>query len=234
MAAKRTSSPRRGSRPKAKRTRRTAEQAQSAILDAAERRIRETGPDGIRLQELAADVGVSHPAILHHFGSREALIEAVVTRAMGQLEGELVRAMAADAVGEAQAAEMLERVFEVLGDRGYGRIMAWVVLSGHRPMEERSIRTIAEAVHARRLVEHADRGSEPPFEDSLFTVLCGALAMFGDAVAGREMRRSAGLKPDASAKRFRRWLARLLLDHLDAPVSGQPRTLEKPPNSRLG
>jgi AcrR family transcriptional regulator len=209
----------------AKRTRRTAEQAKNAILDAAEQQLREAGPAAIRLQEVAAAVGVSHPAILHHFGSREALIEAVVQRAMQQLQGDLIHAVTADTVDETQAADMLERVFDVLGERGYGRIMAWVLLSGHRPVEEDSIRTIALAIHGRRCAEHARRGSEPPFEDSLFTVLCAALAMFGDAVAGREMRRSAGLDPDPSAKRFRRWLAKLLLTHLDAAVTettGQP------------
>ena len=59
---------------KPKRVRRTAEEAKMMILDAAERRLRELGPAGIKLQELAADVGVSHPAILHHFGSRDRLV----------------------------------------------------------------------------------------------------------------------------------------------------------------
>ena len=63
--------------PKPKRIRRTASEAKSMILDAAEKRLREFGPAGIKLQELAADVGVSHPAILHHFGSRDDLVEAV-------------------------------------------------------------------------------------------------------------------------------------------------------------
>jgi AcrR family transcriptional regulator len=215
VAAKRTSTPRR-----AKRTRRSAEEARSAILDAAEVRLRSVGPAGIRLQQVARDVGVSHPAILHHFGSREGLVEAVVGRAMSQLEEELVQAVGDDIVLEDKAAEMLERVFTVLGERGYGRIMAWVLLSGHRPGEERTIGTIARAVHARRCAlhaeKHAEKDSVPSFDDTLFTVLCAALASFGDAVAGPEMRRSAGLT-DTSAKPFRRWLARLLIEHLDAP-----------------
>ena len=57
------------------RVRRTAEDARAAILDAAERRLGATGPGGIRLQEVAADVGVSHSTVLHHFGSREGLVE---------------------------------------------------------------------------------------------------------------------------------------------------------------
>lgn len=207
MAGKRTSKP--------KRVRRTAEEARAAILDATERLLREVGPAGVRLQEVAADVGVSHPAILHHFGSREALVEAVVQRAIGQLEAELLQAVTSDAVDELHTAEMLERVFEVLGDRGYGRIMAWVIMSGDRAIEERSIQTIAQAVHARRCSRHPDR--ELSFEDTQFTVLCAAMTMFGDAVAGNEMHTSAGASYDTSAKRFRQWFAKLLLDHLDLP-----------------
>jgi AcrR family transcriptional regulator len=202
-----------------KRTRRTAVEARAAILDAAEKRLLSVGPAGIRLQDVAADVGVSHPAVLHHFGSREALVEAVIQRAMGQLEAELVEVLTAQPIGEMEAADILERTFRVLGDRGWGRIMAWMLLSGHVPDERRQLAAIARAVHARRLQEHAGREAEPSYEDTLFSVLCGALAMFGDAVAGPAMRKSGGL-PEKSAPRFRRWLAALLLDHLDRSPDG--------------
>jgi AcrR family transcriptional regulator len=203
-------------RPKPKkRTRRTAEEAQSAILDATERRLRDVGPAGVRLQDIARDVGVSHPAILHHFGSREALVEAVVLRAIEQLQTELLEAVTAHDVDEAHTAEMLERVFQVLGDRGYGRIMAWVIMSGHQPLAERAIQTVAHAVHARRCQEHPEK--EPSYEDTLFTVLAAAFTMFGDAVAGRELHQSAGMNYTTSGKRFRQWFAALLLQHLDGP-----------------
>jgi AcrR family transcriptional regulator len=41
---------------------------------------------GLRLQDIAADVGISHPAVLHHFGSREALVHAVIQRAILSLQ----------------------------------------------------------------------------------------------------------------------------------------------------
>ena len=50
-----------------KRVRRTKEEAQRVILDAAEERLANGGPEALRLQDIAADVGISHPAILHHF-----------------------------------------------------------------------------------------------------------------------------------------------------------------------
>ncbi|MGH7329781.1 MAG: TetR/AcrR family transcriptional regulator, partial [Polyangiaceae bacterium] len=56
------------------RRRLDAEAARKLILDATERRLVRVGPSGIRLQEVAKDAGVSHPTVLHHFGSRELLV----------------------------------------------------------------------------------------------------------------------------------------------------------------
>ena len=41
-----------------KRVRRTKEEAQRVILDAAEERLAKGGPEALRLQDIAADVGV--------------------------------------------------------------------------------------------------------------------------------------------------------------------------------
>src|SRR5258708_15767917 len=81
------------------RKRRTAEEARVAILDAAERRLVASGPAGIRLQEVADDVGVSHPTVLHHFGSREALVRDVCDRQYPAIRADLGEAMAASAGG---------------------------------------------------------------------------------------------------------------------------------------
>src|SRR5258705_13764602 len=61
----------------AKRIRRTTEAARRAILEAAERRLIEDGPDGVRVQHIAADLGMTGEALHYHFVSREALIDSV-------------------------------------------------------------------------------------------------------------------------------------------------------------
>ena len=61
----------------AKRIRRTTEAARRAILEAAERRLIEDGPEGVRVQHIAADLGMTGAALHYHFGSREALIDSV-------------------------------------------------------------------------------------------------------------------------------------------------------------
>jgi AcrR family transcriptional regulator len=209
------------------RRRRPAEEARRAILDAAEKRLREGGPAGIRLQEIARDVGISHPAILHHFGSREGLMRAVIERALGALDRDLLAAFEADRAADVDANALLERAFETLGDRGHARLVAWLALSGEgeapRGDTGRFLRRLAEATHALR--PPGARRTAAGFEDTQFAVLLAAAALFGEAIVGPQMRRSAGLAGDRDAsRRFRRWLADLLLRHLSsAPVAPSRR-----------
>jgi AcrR family transcriptional regulator len=197
--------------PRRKRSRRSAEEARRLILEAAERHLAEAGPDGIRLQQIAAEVGVSHPAILHHFGSREELLREVVNGALARLEGELLRALThAGEQDELALADMIERASGVLETQGHGRVVAWLLLSGRavEPSTTR-LRTIAQAAHARR----TPGPGAPDFEDTVFRTLLVALALFGEAVAGKQMRRSAGLENDSGAeRRFHAWLARFLAE----------------------
>src|SRR5271156_1126604 len=110
------------------RKRRTAEEARSAILDAAGRRLAAAGPAGIRLQEVAADVGVSHPTVLHHFGSREGLIEAVVARALDSLHAGLLEAVQAPEKGTDAVEALLDRVADTMVNGGHARTFLWLAL----------------------------------------------------------------------------------------------------------
>jgi AcrR family transcriptional regulator len=191
------------------RKRRTAEQARSAILDAAERRLVAGGPGAIRLQEVAADVGMSHPTVLHHFGSREGLIEAVVVRALDSLRAVLVATVRASPERPGQVEAMLDGVFEALVDAGHGRAFLWLALSGYAPtVEELRVRSVAEAVHEVRKERRKQAGKRvPPFEDTYFTVLLPALALLSLSVIGHED------DPEGPA-RFRAWLAKMIHRHL--------------------
>jgi AcrR family transcriptional regulator len=192
------------------RRRRTAEQARSAILDAAEKRLVAAGPGAIRLQEVAADVGVSHPTVLHHFGSREGLVEAVVVRALDSLKAVLlaaVRSSTPDQPGQVEA--MLDNVFSALVEGGHGRAFLWLALSGYVPTgDELRVRSVADAVHEVRKERHKAMGLRvPPPEDTYFTVLLPALALLSMSVMGHE-------DDPTGPGRFRAWLAKLIHEHL--------------------
>src|SRR5260370_1498223 len=61
-----------------KRIRRSPEASKLAILEAAERRLIKDGPDGVRVQRIAADLGMTDAALHYHFGNREALVKALM------------------------------------------------------------------------------------------------------------------------------------------------------------
>lgn len=176
---------------------------------------------------MAADAGVSHPLILHHFGSREGLLRALVRRALLALQQDVLAAITARPGEEVDVRAILDRVFHTLADEGHARLLAGLLLSGRAlggpGLEGQLLRSVAEASHARRRAYfEAARQAPPAFEDSLFTILLVAIALFGDALLGAQMRASAGLAEDPEAgRRFRVWLARLLEEHMTR--AGPPR-----------
>lgn len=217
----------------APRQRRSAEDARREILDAAERRLVDAGPAALRLQDIAADVGISHPTVLHHFGSREALVQAVVERAIHGLEQDLLRALVASTADTDHGVALLDRVFDTLAARGHARLLAWLILSGHAPLgaaASANWAAIAEVTHAERL-RRSSAARPPSFEDTRFTIVLSALALFGQAIAGPPTFVSAGLGDDPSTPtRFRHWLAGVLHAHLLGP--GLDTGSAAPPASR--
>lgn len=208
--------------PKTKRTRRTAEDAKRVILDAAEKRLRELGPGGIKLQEIARDVGVSHPAILHHFGSRDGLMEAVVRRALFSLRNTVLDQVRQQMRGEVDLPAILDLVFGIVAERGHARLIAWLILEGTRLRDEtRYLRGLAEAGHVRMVEGGWTEEREFGFEDMLFTVMLVGMTALGAGVAGEVLRYSSGLEDDPDAEaRFRSWFSRLLTQYLGGVVGG--------------
>ncbi len=197
------------------RRRRTAEEARREILDAAQKRLTAGGPEAVRLQEVAADVGISHSAVLHHFSSREGLLEALALRAMGDLNEELLETIEH---GDAATDAYLDRVFETLSNAGHARLLAWRSLSGRgqsEPLERQHMRELIDAAH-RRIDDQARRIGAPVVPDRDETAFCmrlASVAMFGDAIIGTDLNRSSGMDEN-DQRRFRRWLGELLTARL--------------------
>jgi AcrR family transcriptional regulator len=201
--------------------RRSAEEAQRLILDAAEKRLREGGPEAIRLQDIALDVGISHPAILHHFASRDGLTQALEHRAMRRLEAELVEVLATQPARGETAIDVIERAFATLGDAGHARMLAWRVLqsaSAEPKVEETLLRALADLLHERRVEAAAtERRAAPSPQDTEFVVRLAAAAMLGDGIFAPFLDASFGRANDpARQRRFREWFARLLALHTGA------------------
>jgi AcrR family transcriptional regulator len=203
------------------RRRRTAEEARREILDVAEARFLAGGPAALRLQEIAAEVGVSHPTILHHFGSREGLVRAVATRGLESLQAEVMAVLSERDVQRIDVPALVQRVFATLGERGQARMLAWLALSEGPDGGALSgpptplLRGLSDIVHARR--KEVWSGSEPcpTEEDTRFSMMLIAMALLSDALLGDGLRASSGFGHDpAAAGRFHVWLAELLVRHL--------------------
>jgi AcrR family transcriptional regulator len=201
--------------PTAPRRRRTAEESRGAIMDAAERQLVAAGPGGIRLQDVARDVGVSHPTVLHHFGSREGLVDAVVSRALDALHADVAAALRDASAGEDQVAAMLDGVAAALSSRGQGRALMWLALASPEPhRDDLRLKEQADAVHALRRVRYPD-AREAPLEDSQFLVVLAASTMLAQSVLGAHLLHGVGARGSKAPARFRAWLARLLVEHVE-------------------
>ena len=203
------------------RVRRTAEDARTAILDVTEQQLVSAGPAGIRLQDVAREVGVAHPTILHHFGSRDRLVEAVIKRRVTAMNEEVLRALVVppgEPPGDAHAVALFERLFQMFGPGGHARVLAFLALEGRVPgADPESLLPVAKVAHATRLAIRTSTTPPPTLEDTHFTLLLAAFGLFGEAIVGPLFRGEPEDAPDEdTSRRFRAWLARLILAHLEA------------------
>ncbi len=209
------------------RVRRTAEDARNAILDATEQRLVQSGPAGIRLQEVAADVGVAHTTILHHFGSRERLVAEVVKRRIDALNAEVLSVVARGNVEGDVVPQLLRRLFTTFADEGHARVTAFLALEGSRNPSIDGVLPLMRALHAMRLL----RGVKSDPQDSEFLVLLTTFALFGEAVAGPLFRAEDPGAPDSAAReRFIEGLTRFVQSQLE-PTSAAPEVSADPARS---
>jgi len=195
-----------------KRSRRRPEEARRLILDSARELIARAGPEGLRLQEIAAAAGISHPLILHHFGSREGLVRALTQEAAAELRDKLIASMGSP---DYSLEQQLDRVFEAFQD-GLAQRLAWLATidpEGGAAGTAMIMRDIADQVHARRVAASpGDLAPERADTEALIHLI--AVAAFGDAIFGPRLRRSAGLPATRQGeRRFRAWLAALIREH---------------------
>lgn len=174
------------------RRRRTAQAARDEILAIAGEALAAEGPAAVSLDGVARAVGVSRQAVLHHFGSREGLLRAVVERAWTGLFADL------GALGEASSiAALVDRIDDVARRRGNARIGAWLLLSGEGLPDDVFVGALAGLPEKLRLADPEARA----------VLLMVGAALFGDAIFGGRLRQALGVPDDeASRAAFRAFL----------------------------
>jgi AcrR family transcriptional regulator len=199
-----------------RRVRRTPEEAKRLILETAQVLVARTGPQGLRLQDIAAEAGISHPLILHHFGSRAGLMRALTRKAAAELKDRLVTAMTQP---EYTIGQQLDQVFDAFRG-GLAQRLAWLAAEdpdGGPANNAMILREIADTLHARRVAAAAP-GATIARDDTEWLIHLVATSAFGEAMYGAQLRRSAGIEGgEESARQFRTWFAALIRGH------GRPR-----------
>ena len=197
------------------RRRRSPEVAREEILNAAQRLLSRGGPDAIRLQDIARDVGISHPTILHHFGSRDGLIEALDARAIHALTADVARILQSDE--EPQTGELVERVAETMDQQGLARLIAlWAMREPDGPsrLEETDpaalVADVSELIRTR--LDEIEGIKADRLEAISFRVRLAVFAMFGQALIGDALSPVTGQERNAERYRFRQWFSEILLD----------------------
>lgn len=206
-----------------KRIRRTPEEARVLILDAAEKTMGRDGPAALRLQDVAKEAGVSHPTILHHFGSREGLVKALHLRALEKLRTDLLAQMASSQ----SANDGVARSFAAFRD-GMAQRMLWLMQSSDTDVRLTDgpplIDQIAQSLHALR-VSFAPPGAVVDYEDSRAVAHLVTVAGVGDALIGPKLRELSGQDEVAGRTYFERWLSQLINLHVrdyHAKLGGAP------------
>jgi len=196
---------------KEKRVRRSPEEARRLILDAAEKAVGTQGPAGLRLQDVAREAGVSHPTILHHFGSREGLIRALNVRAAEDLTRSLLGGM-----GEGGGGGGIAKVFAAYRN-GLAERTVWLIQAGAMPEPQQSplLAQVLETMQAMRR-KFARPGQEPDPADSRNILNLVAVAALGDALIGQRLRAGSGAAEPGAAADFEKFVAELVEGYLRA------------------
>lgn len=183
---------------KPRRRRRTPEEARREAITSARKLLLSGGPDAMTLAAVAADIGVTHANLIHHFGSAAGLQSAL----MGSMVLDLTEALDAAIVrlrtDEGAPLELVNSVFDAFASGGAGRLAAWIALSGdlsHLEPVREAVLALVAAVQ-----EKFSDDSEVARQKISSAVLFIALSAFGDALIGEPLRGMLDQGEDATRK----------------------------------
>lgn len=195
------------------RVRRTPEEAQLLILQAAEQLLVEGGPQAVQVRAVAQRVGMTDAGVTHHFGSREGLLIALLRRGGRRLREAVERAVSTWVDTGASVAELVDGMADVYED-GYGELAIALHAAGWSDDGTGMLNPVVDALHNAR--SRAD-GRAPKRAETRLAVAALHQALATEPAYGSSFRRSAGIdkRSAGSSRQQRRWWVDTLVTVLD-------------------
>ena len=137
---------------KAPRIRRAAPDMRAQALTAARQLVVEKPNETLTMRAVAEATGVTHPNLVHHFGSLAGLHAALAEELIRELLAGL-RALGLELDNNDDYIALVDRVFELFDQQGLGRVLGWLVRSGEtarlQPVTALLAQFIEELAHGR-------------------------------------------------------------------------------------
>lgn len=134
------------------------EQVRRALLDCAAQIAAEQGAQAITIQAVADRAGVTKGGLLHHFDSKQALLAAVFSDLLEQMDREIDRTMAGDPVARGRFTRAYVRA--CFSDRLLGERSLWAALSV-AIVSEPALRALWSSWLDGRMARHAETDGDP-------------------------------------------------------------------------
>lgn len=184
------------------RTRNKPEQARRTILEAAHRYFMEGGPEAVKIQRIARDLGMTDAAIHYHFRNRRNLLAALLKFAGASLKRRLSD-NSSTAVPD--VARELESAY---ARQGYARLAMWLSLEG---WTDEGTGMFAELVDRWR-----ERHPDKSLEEAKYEIAFVNLVLAAEPLMGASFLRSVDLPDDAGQQsRFHHWIVGRLEELVD-------------------
>jgi AcrR family transcriptional regulator len=198
---------------------RTGAETKQMLLKAARRRIAKHGPDGLKIADVARDAGVSHPLVLHHFGSRDGLVTELVNDVAERISGVLIKMMASSSADSPGFVPMLDRASADLSDEGYAELLVWALRERPEqvlPRIEQILATLIDEGHALRVrYLPTSLDAERLRSDTARIIVLSAIFLIGEGLIGQTLSRAGGIDDPAQVRAlFAKLLALRLLPQI--------------------
>jgi len=182
------------------RKRLSPEVARRKILERAEHYLVIGGPDAVRVQVVADDLGITDAAIHYHFKNRKGLMTALLKDAGRKLKAEIVAISKDVAPGAGALLKIADKLPELYQEKKYARLATWLASDGWQR---------EGGVLFDPLVEHfcAPSAGSKKKRDVQYSLALLNTFLIGDDLLGGAFLASVSLPGDSAGREsFRDWV----------------------------